>query len=270
MKKKDVFVSAIKGIITGTSLWINNISIGSMLFSASCYDNVIDGLSNIRKKNNKELLYVCIPLIIGICFGLLAGFNLINYFLSKYRPQTIILFVGFFIGGIRVVYKKKKLKITRKNAFIPLVILTVSMILITLLKEQELFIKNNFVNSLVIALISGISLLIPSFSGFISNIKNGFSSILNTLKLSSFNDFLVLLIFILVFIIVIVLLAKLIRVLLNKNNNNTYLAICSLVLVNVVLLVLQIKTFNLNFVTIFTSILAFLWGYIFAKNVERE
>ena len=270
MKKKDVFVSTIKGIITGISLWINNISIGSMLFSASSYENVIKGYSNINKKNNKELWYVCIPIMIGICLGLLGGFDLISYFYKKYNLQTNMLFIGFFIGGIRTIAKSQKLHINKKNAFIPLIIITISMMLITLLESQTITIKNNLLNTLVIGIITGISVLIPSFTTLITNIKGGYSNVLNALKISSLNDILIILIFLLSFTLIIVIIAKIIKLLLDKNKNNTYIAISSFVLLNAVILALQIKSFNISFVNIFTSILAFLWGYIFAKNVERE
>lgn len=270
MKKKDVFVSTIKGLITGISLWINNISIGSMLFSASSYDSLVKGFSNIRKKDNKDLWYICIPIIIGICLGLLAGFNLISYCLNKYQLQANILFIGFFIGGIRVISKKKKLRLDKKNTFIPLIVITISMILIIVLENRMFLIKNNLLNTTCLGIITGISLFIPSFTSFTSNIQNGYKVVIKALKLSSLNDVLLIIVFVITFILIVLLLAKLMNALLKKNENNTYLIISSLVLVNVIILIMQIKPFTINFVNIFTSVLAFLWGYIFAKNVERE
>ena len=52
------------------------------------------------------------------------------------------------------------------------------------------------------------------------------------------------------------------------NKNNTYIALCSCMIISIVLLIIEIKPVAINFVSVFTSILAFLWGYIFAKNVK--
>ena len=270
MKKKDVFVTTIKGLITGISLWISNISIASMLFSASSYNNVVNGFSSINKKN-KELWYVAIPFIIAICFGLLAGFHLIDYFINKFQFQTIMLFIGFFIGGIVVVLKNNKIHFSKHNLFIPLIVVTLSLLFITFLSDDVLIIKNKLLQSSLIGLISGISVLIPSFSYLTHNISGKYEVVLNSLKhFNSFNDFLVIFLFVVVFIISLLLISRIIKKLLLINKNNLYLFIASLVLVNVIILILTIKPFTINFVTIFTSILAFLWGYIFAKNVEKE
>lgn len=271
MKKKDVFVSTIKGLITGIVSWVNNMSIASMILSVSSYEHVIDSFSNIRKKNNKDLWYVTIPILLGICFGLLAGYHLISFLLKRCQLQTIILFVGLFVGGIRVLFAKQKLILNKKNIFVSIMIITIGIVLIVFLKNINLAIKNNFLNSMVLGFITGISILIPGVSAITSNIKNGYTPIIDSLKhISLFKHFIIVIVFIIVCIITLVLLAKVIKVLMNKNKNNTYIALCSCMIISIVLLIIEIKPVAINFVSVFTSILAFLWGYIFAKNVERE
>lgn len=271
MKKKDVFVSTIKGLIAGIALWINNMSIASIILSTNSYDHVVEGLSNVRKKNNKDLWYVTVPLLIGICIGLLAGHHTISFFLKKWQLQTIILFVGLFVGGIRVIFAKQKLDLNRKNIFIPIIVLFIAIMWIIFMKNKSFDIENNILYALILGLISGISILVPGMSVVTSNIKHGYATMIKILNnLVSLNDCIVLIVFTIVCIMTLILFSKIVKLSINKNKNNTYIALCSCILANVIILIAGIKPVTINFLNIFTSILAFLWGYLFAKNVERE
>lgn len=273
MKRKDVFVSTIKGLITGIVSWVNGISVATMLLSVSSYNDFLNGLSNIniKKKDNKLLWYVTIPIIIGICLGLLAGFHLVIFFWNKYQLQTIILFVGLFIGGIRIVYNKQKLSLNKKSIFIPVSILIVSILLIFYMNNINITIKNSILSTAILGIITGISFLIPGASASAKHINNGYNELLNAIKhINSVNNCVLIIIFVIVCLLVLILLSKIIKRLIDKNKNNSYLALCTLMIVNIILLIIQIKPFSITFINIFTSILAFLWGFIFAKNVERE
>lgn len=271
MKKKDVFVSTIKGFITGIVSWINNMSIASMILSVSSYNHVVDSFSDIRKKDNKDLWCVTIPILLGICFGLLAGYHLISFLLKNCQLQTIILCVGLFIGGIRVLFTKQKLCLNKKNLLLSIIIITVGIVFIAFFNDKHFVIQNSILNALVLGIITGVSVLIPGVSAISSNIKNGYNPIIDSLRhIFIFKNCTIIIVFILVCIITLILLAKAIKVLMNKNSNNTYIALCSCMLISIVLLIIEIRSVTFNFVNIFTSILAFLWGYLFAKNVERE
>lgn len=271
MKRKDVFVSAIKGIITGITTWINNMSVASVILSLNSYENVIKGLSNSKNKKNQELWYVTIPLLFSICLGLLGGHKLMNMFLKRYQLQTIILFIGLFIGGIKVVFTKKKLNLNKKNIYIPIVIILISVLFIILTNNKSITVENNIIKTIVLGLLAGISILLPGTSILSSKINCNYTTIINSLtNITKNKNSLTIILFLIVVLITILLISKIIAKLINKNKNNLYISLCSLIVVSIIILISEIKPTTLNFVNVFTSILAFLWGYIFAKNVERE
>lgn len=271
MKTKDIFVSTIKGIITGIATLIPSISPAAIILSISAYDNLIEGISNIGNKNNKKLSYVAIPLIIGMIIGLIVGSHLVNYFFTNFKTQTILLFVGLILGGIRVIKEKKKLSYNKKDLFTSTIILLLSIILIIIFKDKTLTLKNNeIINILLTPFIIGLSLIIPGLSLFTIHIEKGYTNLLNIFKsINSIHNILLIIISIAVLTITVILITKIINKLIKKYQK-TYQILCNLMLISIIVLISQIGKINLNFVTIFTSILSLLWGYIFAKNVERE
>ena len=92
----------------------------------------------------------------------------------------------------------------------------------------------------------------------------------SALSLSNIKDVLVVLTFIVVLILSLILIAKLISYLLKKHKEVCYSVICALMILSIVVMILKVGRFTISFVNIFTTILAFLWGYLLAKNVEKE
>lgn len=271
MKRKDVFVSTIKGFIAGIAALVPGMNLGSMLASISSYDNFVTGIANPNKKKNKALYYIAIPSIIGIILGLIAGPHLIDFFWKKYQFQTIILFVGLLLGGIHINIKKHNIKVNKKNVVIPIILLIISIILIVLFREKYINFKNNEISIMYLALITGLSIFIPGISVLSSHIEDKFIPLQIVIKnLNNIHNIILLILFVIITILVIYILSKTIYTLLKTHKNSTYIVICTLLFINIIIMVLQIKQINFSFVTIFTSILLFLWGYLFALKVERE
>ena len=280
MQKKDGFVSIIKGFITGIASLVPGVSPSSCIVSFSSYENFIKGLSSVLKKeknketkqeNKKILLLVTIPIIIGIIIGLIAGNHLIEYFLGKYRPQTIFLFVGVITGGLILTIKKNKSK--KLKATIPtfLITLVISFVIYFILSKQKITIPTIILPT-VSGLLTAIIILIPSISlSYIYSLLDRYNYIVSSaLSLSNIKDVLVVLTFIVVLILSLILIAKLISYLLKKHKEVCYSVICALMILSIVVMILKVGRFTISFVNIFTTILAFLWGYLLAKNVEKE
>lgn len=271
MEKKDVFVSAIKGFIVGIICRIPSMTIAAALLSVSSYENVVRGLSKPRDKNNKYLYYVTIPIVIGIILGLIAGIKLVNLSLDKYKIQTILLLTGLLIGSIRTILITKDIKLSKKSMIIPIITTILAIVFILLFKNKTLVISNNILHTIVFSITIGLSIFIPTISTYSMRLTNNSSIIINAIKnISNINSILIIVIFITIVTILVLILSKVIKSCFDKNKNLTYIILCSLLLSNVILVLTQIDKFKLNFVTIFTSLLAFLWGFIFSKNVERE
>ena len=280
MQKKDGFVSIIKGFITGIASLVPGASPSSCIVSFSSYENFIKGLSSVLKKeknketkqkNKKILLLVTIPIIIGIIIGLIAGNHLIEYFLGKYRPQTIFLFVGVIAGGLILTIKKNKSKKLKTTIPIFLITLVISFVIYFILSKQKITIPTIILPT-VSGLLTAIIILIPSISlSYIYSLLDRYNYIVSSaLSLSNIKDVLVVLTFIVVLILSLILIAKLISYLLKKHKEVCYSVICALMILSIVVMILKVGRFTISFVNIFTTILAFLWGYLLAKNVEKE
>lgn len=280
MQKKDGFVSIIKGFITGIASLVPGVSPSSCIVSFSSYENFIKGLSSVLKKeknketkqeNKKILLLVTIPIIIGIIIGLIAGNHLIEYFLGKYRPQTIFLFVGVITGGLILTIKKNKSKKLKATIPIFLITLVISFVIYFILSKQKITIPTIILPT-VSGLLTAIIILIPSISlSYIYSLLDRYNYIVSSaLSLSNIKDVLVVLTFIVVLILSLILIAKLISYLLKKHKEVCYSVICALMILSIVVMILKVGRFTISFVNIFTTILAFLWGYLLAKNVEKE
>lgn len=280
MQKKDGFVSIIKGFITGIASLVPGVSPSSCIVSFSSYENFTKGLSSVLKKeknketkqdNRKILLLVTIPIIIGIIIGLIAGNHLIEYFLGKYRPQTIFLFVGVITGGLTLTIKKNKNKKLKTTIPIFLITLVISFVIYFILSKQKITIPTIMLPT-VSGLLTAIIILIPSISlSYIYSLLDRYNYIVSSaLSLSNIKDVLVVLTFIVVLILSLILIAKLISYLLKKHKEVCYSVICALMILSIVVMILKVGRFTISFVNIFTTILAFLWGYLLAKNVEKE
>ena len=260
MKLKDSFLSLIKGGILGIASLVPGVSLGSNLLAVGVYEHITEAISNLFKKNNKKLFLVVIPLIIGLTAGTLAGFKLVRYCIENFQMPTIFLFVGFLFGALKLIAKKKDNIFSWKN-----VIITIGCGLLLFCIQFFLFENialSNFQNILGVVLLSfmtGLFIFVPSFSG----LDAIFSAVF---KLSSPLETLL---FFIILILIIIALAKILYFLISKKTLAMYLFLSGGLIASIINLLFKVN-FTFDFVNIFTSILAFLWGYILVKNLEKE
>ena len=270
MKKKDVFLSTVKGFITGIIALLPGISPASIIISLNAYDNVIESLNGKSKKNALKL--VTIPLLIGIIIGLFAGSRLTNYLWNNCRLQTILLFVGLVIGGNKIYTKSKDLIINGKTIIVFIITVIISLMIYFILKDRLFLINsNNIINVMLLGVITGMSLLIPAISMSSIHTVGKHNYIIEAFNnISKGSNILIVIVFIFIVIISLLLVGRLISLLIKKDKNTIYTIISALMLSNVVISLLHIDKIVFNFITIFTSILAFMWGYILSKNIINE
>ena len=272
MEKKDGFLSLVKGFITGIGSLIPGISSGSIIISLNSYENFVKSLANLFKKKDKTLYLITIPLILGIIIGLLAGSHLISYFLTKYKPQTIFLFIGLIAGGYMLIIKKEKIKPTKSLIIIFLAVFILSILGFILITNNKILNVPNYLMPISVGIITALSIVVPAFSASTFYLLlDKYEYVINSLKTaSSISDLLVIVVFILSLLLALILISKLIYYLIKKYRAYAYTIICALMASSVVIAILEVGHFTINFVNIFTSILTFLWGYLLAKNVEKE
>lgn len=272
MRLKDSFLSLIKGGIIGISSLIPFLSSGSVMKSLSVYNNFIEGISNILKKKNKKLYLIVIPILIGILGGLLGGVNVVSYFLEKFPNQTILLFIGLILGGIKLNYKNSSLKINIKNfIFFLLIIVSLLFFYILITKHISFILPSNILIKFILGLFIGFTIIIPGLpiSSFTMSL-NKYDYLSSMISDFNFINISSIVLFILGIIIGIILIVRIISVLTENYNSTMSLIFLSLLVISVIILLLNIKSFSFSFSNIFTCLLAFLWGYILAINLERE
>lgn len=272
MGKKDGFLSLVKGFIAGIGSLIPGISSGSLIVSLSSFENFVTSLANVFKKKDRKLTLITIPLIVGIIVGLLAGFHLANYFLANYKPQTVFLFVGLISGGYMLLIKNEKLKFTKKLTLLFLLVFIFVLIGYVLIFDKISFNIPNYLIPIISGIITALAFVVPAFSiSLFYLMLDKYEYVISSFRsFSSFEDFMVIVVFVISIIVSLVLVSKLIYFVINKYRKYTFIVICSLMTASVVITILEMGKFTINFVNIFTSILTFLWGYLLAKNLEKE
>ncbi len=280
MRPKDSLILFVKGFILGVANIIPGVSGGTLAVSLGLYEKILDAIGSFFKNFKKNIGFL-IPIILGILVALISTSKLVSYALANFKAQTIFLFVGLIFGGTSLLMKKTRGKGNITNfiiffitffvvialSFVKVDIFNISFINMTIL-DYVLLIAIGFLasSSMVIPGISG-SFVLMIF-GYYEKIINTIANLINLKELGA--NLLILVPFGIGVLLGIIFMAKLITALIKKYEVKTYFGIMGFVLSSVVILILQIGKFTYNFSNIFTCILAFLWGYLLARAIEKE
>lgn len=280
MRLKDYFLTFFKGAIIGIANIIPGVSGGTLAVSLGIYEAILNAIGNFFKSIKKNIL-VLLPVILGAIVGILASSKIITIALDKYKAQTICLFIGLIFGGISLLMKKTNGKNTPSNLIIFFVVF-IGVIIFNMLvpTAKDITLTNlvfkDYVILLVLGIIASSAMVIPGISGsFIMMLFGYYEPIVSTISnLGNFSlighNLSILVPFGIGALIGIVLISKLISYFIKKFETKTYFAIMGFVLSSIVILILEIIPFKYTFANIFTCILALLWGYLLAKNIEKE
>ena len=280
MGPKDSLILFIKGFILGVANIIPGVSGGTLAVSLGLYEKILDAIGSFFK-NFKKNMGLLIPILLGAFVALITTSKVVSYALTNFKAQTIFLFVGLIYGGTSLLMRKTRGKENISNIIIFAVTFLV-VIALNFVKVDSLTISFtnmgvvDYLLLLLIGFIASSSMVIPGISGsFVLMIFGYYEKIINTVSnLTNFSELgsnlLILVPFGIGVLIGIVFMAKLITALIKKHEVKTYFGIMGFVLSSIVVLILQIDKFTFNFGNIFTCILAFLWGYLLARAIEKE
>lgn len=276
---KDKFLLFIKAAIVGIAGTIHGVSVGTLALSLGIYEIILESIANLSK-NIKKYGVIILIFILGVTAGAISGTQLVSYLLDNYPMQTTFLFFGLIFGGLRLITKKTRGKLSFSNVAVFLISFAF-VILLSFINPVEVVTLDNIVIAdyfklFFMGFIGIIAAVIPGISGtfilvlfgyyeiFIKTLSNLFSTdmLLHNLQ--------ILIPFLLGAILGIILISKLSLYFFKKHEVKTYCAITGFVLSSFIVILLQIKGFKFNFTTIFTSILTFLWGFLLSKNLEKE
>lgn len=280
MRPKDCLILFIKGFILGVANVIPGVSGGTLAVSLGLYERILECVTTLFKKFKENLTFI-MPIALGIGVAILSTSKLVTYALTNFKAQTIFLFVGLIFGGISLIMKKVK----GQKSFFNICVLCIVFIFVLGLNFVKTdtfsisFTNMKIVDYILLALVGFIAssaMVIPGISGsFVLMVFGYYEKIMATIShLTTFKnigqDLIILTIFGIGVLLGILFMAKLITKLIEKNEVRTYFAIMGFVLSSIVVLLIQIGDFKFNFTNIATSILAFLWGYLLSRAIDKE
>lgn len=280
MRPKDCLILFIKGFILGVANVIPGVSGGTLAVSLGLYERVLECVTTLFKKFKENLTFI-MPIALGIGVAILSTSKLVTYALTNFKAQTIFLFVGLIFGGISLIMKKVK----GQKSFFNICVLCIVFIFVLGLNFVKTdtfsisFTNMKIIDYVLLALVGFIAssaMVIPGISGsFVLMVFGYYERIMATIShLTTFKnigqDLIILTVFGIGVLLGILFMAKLITKLIEKNEVRTYFAIMGFVLSSIVVLLIEIGNFKFNFTNITTSILAFLWGYLLSRAIDKE
>lgn len=280
MRPKDCLILFIKGFILGVANVIPGVSGGTLTVSLGLYERVLECVTTLFKKFKENLTFI-MPIALGIGVAILSTSKLVTYALTNFKAQTIFLFVGLIFGGISLIMKKVK----GQKSFFNICVLCIVFIFVLGLNFVKTdtfsisFTNMKLIDYVLLALVGFIAssaMVIPGISGsFVLMVFGYYEKIMATIShLTTFKnigqDLIIITVFGIGVLLGILFMAKLITKLIEKNEVRTYFAIMGFVLSSIVVLLIEIGNFKFNFTNIATSILAFLWGYLLSRAIDKE
>lgn len=243
----------IKGMFIGIANIIPGVSGGTIALSMGIYDKLIGAVSNFLKDWKKSIITL-LPILAGCGIGLIGFTFAIEYLLSEHTFVTCMAFVGLILGGLPVLIRQLKEKLSEQggsvgiSGIISFLVLFAFAIVLPLMGSDEEVMKTLtatpglMVILFFIGIIASATMVIPGVSGslvlmilgyyygIIESIKN-FLEALKAMDIPALtNGFLVLAPFGVGVLLGIFLIAKLITFLFERYGVQTYCAILGLIL----------------------------------------
>lgn len=277
----------LRGVLIGVANAIPGVSGGTMMVSMGIYDKIISSVTNIFHQLKKSILTL-LPYGIGMVLGIVGLSFAIEYLFKNYPLQTALLFIGLILGGLpMMIGKVKGKKANIGNVAVFLFFFAFIFLLqwlngknasdVTLILSPVMVIRLFFVG-----IIAAATMVIPGVSGSMILMILGFytpviEAVTFTVKALAGGDFggflnqcLILFPFGVGVLIGIYYVAKLIELLLKKQESLTYSGILGLIVASPFVILMQTSITKLNVLSIIMSAITFAIGFVIAYFLGRE
>lgn len=276
----------LRGVLIGIANAIPGVSGGTMMVSMGIYDKIISSVTNIFHQFKKSVITL-IPYGIGMGLGIVGLSFVIDYLFANYPIPTALLFIGLILGGLPLMLGKVKGKsMNIWNGIVFLVFFAFIFLLqwlnaeatdVTLVLSVSMAIRLFFVGIIAAAtmVIPGVSgSMILMLFGFYTPVLEAVTLTVTALVNGDFGDFihqcLILVPFGVGVLLGIYYVAKLIEILLKKQETMTYCAILGLIVASPFVILMQTSLTALNVSTILISVFTFGIGFAVAYFLGRE
>lgn len=277
---KDNIILILKGFVLGIANVIPGVSGGTLAITLGIYERIIEILSNFRK-NIKENIKFVLFLVIGLVIAILLFSNIIGYSLKIFPFATILFFIGFILGGIPLLFKKIKGKISVSNIFIFLFTFLL-VILMTFIspeatnKSLDTINIGLIIDLLLCGVLGAASMILPGISGsFVLMLVGYYEPIINTISdLTRFNNIIYNVIILGVFgigvLVGIISMAKLIRWLLKKYEIKTYYGIIGFVCASIISIFINVLGPTYGILQIVIGVILLFVGMFLSKAISTK
>lgn len=255
----------LKGFFIGIANVIPGVSGGTIAIILGIYEEFISSISNLFKNFKKNFKFL-LPILIGMGLSILIFSKLIGYSYDNFPLPTMLFFVGLVLGGIPMLLKNVKgKKESKKVGSYIIFALTFSLVIfmasykILFDISSEVSFSNMNISGYIILFIVGVvaaaTMVVPGVSGSLVLMILGYyypiiSTINNLLKFNNlFGDLLILGIFGIGVLLGIVLISKLLELLFEKYNTQTYFGVLGFIFASIIAIPLStcIEVSNLSF-----------------------
>ncbi|MDL2253284.1 DUF368 domain-containing protein [Ruminococcaceae bacterium OttesenSCG-928-I18] len=161
----------IQGMVIGLSMLIPGVSGGTMAVVMGIFDKLVIAIGTLFKNFKKSLL-VLVPVGIGGVLGILLFSNPIVFMLDHFLVPTMFLFMGAVIGGLPALVKEAE--INKKSIHLKNILLFVAGMAVVLLINflpKDLLTLNadnyfaNFIILFICGIVSSMAFVLPGISG---------------------------------------------------------------------------------------------------------
>lgn len=284
---KDTIKNILKGAVIGVANIVPGVSGGTMAVSMGIYDKLIHCVTHIFKEFKKSLKFL-IPIGIGMALALVGLSFVIEAAFEYFPAQTNLLFIGLILGGLPAITKKVKGNTIRIWHIIPAVVFFGLVVGLAALGSGNgasadlSFSAVNVIKLFGVGVIASATMVIPGVSGsMILMLMGYYQPTIETIStfiraLASFDVPVLLqccgvLVPMGIGIVVgIVVIAKLIEIVFEKWPLLAYWAIIGLIIASPFAIILMSEFGAITVVTVLTSAVTFVLGFMGAKLLGEE
>lgn len=278
------FKDILKGMLIGVANAIPGVSGGTMMVSMGIYDDIIFCITHLFKQLKKSLLILA-PYVIGMAVGIVGLAFVINFFLSHFEFQTKMVFIGLILGGVPLLLGKIK---DKKKGFPHAIVFLLFFVAIIAMQYfggegKDVTLTLGIVPAILmflVGVIASATMVIPGVSGsmmlmilgYYNPIMLAIKDFVMALTGGDWNRIFVLCGSLVPFglgvVIGIFAIAKLIEILLKKQEAITYCGILGLVAASPVVILMETALVGLSILTWVSGIIVMLVGIFFALKLS--
>lgn len=284
----NYIIDILKGIVIGIANIIPGVSGGTMMVSMGIYEKIISSVTGLFR-HLRESILTLLPYGIGMVIGIVGPAFVIKYLFAHYAFATSMAFIGLIMGGIPIIVGRisgRKFCIKNITAFLVMFVFIIGLKLfggtgseISLAVINPLLVLELF----FVGIIAAATMVIPGVSGSMVLMLLGFyNPVLTTVTdfasaLAAFDTKVlfhnvgILMPFGIGVVIGIFAVAKLIELLIKKQESMTFSGILGLIIASPIVVLLEMDLQNgLSLGMVIAGVITFILGCIAAYMLSER